>query len=71
MSQLKENDMLVITNLQQANALQALRLDRKRELLEELSEINNELNVIDKWIKMEYDKRQGTRKCPLDLEVMG
>jgi hypothetical protein len=64
MSQLKENDMLVITNLQQANALQALRLDRKRELLEELSEINNELNVIDKWIKMEYDKR-------LDLEVMG
>ena len=59
--------MLVITNLQQANALQALRLDRKRELLEELSEINNELNVIDKWIKMEYDKRQGK----LDLEVMG
>jgi uncharacterized FlaG/YvyC family protein len=59
--------MLVITNLQQANALQALRLDRKRELLEELSEINNELNVIDKWIKMEYDKRQGK----LVLEVMG
>lgn len=59
--------MLVITNLQQANALQALRLDRKRELLEELSEINNELNVIDKWIKMEYDKRQGK----LDLGVMG
>lgn len=59
--------MLVITNLQQANALQALRLDRKRELLEELSEINNELNVIDKWIKMEYDKRKGK----LDLGVIG
>lgn len=58
---------MVLTSLQQANALQALRLDRKRELLDELGEINNELAIIDKWVKAQYDMKQGK----LDLEVMG
>lgn len=58
---------MVLTSLQQANALQALRLDRKRELLDELGEINNELAIIDKWVKAQYDMKQGK----LDLEVLG
>ena len=49
----------LLTSEQAARALQAKRRDRKRELLAELSEVKNELEVIDRYIQMCYDHKQG------------
>ena len=43
---------------QQANALLALRLDTKRELLAELAEINDEIKQLENYIKMCNDNEQ-------------
>ena len=49
----------LLTSEQAARALKAKRTDRKRELLDELSEINNELNAIDRYIESCYNDKQG------------
>ena len=45
-------------NRQEANSLLALRLDTKREILEELYELNNEIKVLENYIKMCNDEQQ-------------
>lgn len=43
---------------QEANALLALRLDTKREVLAELSELNDEIKCLENYIKQCNDKDQ-------------
>lgn len=46
-------------SIQEANALIALRNDTKRELLAELNELDNELKMLENYIKQENDKKHG------------
>ena len=48
----------LLTSEQAARALQAKRRDRKRELLDELAEVNNELVIIDRYIQRCYNDKQ-------------
>lgn len=45
-------------NKQEANALLALRLDTKRQLLADLSEINDEIKQLENYIKECNDREQ-------------
>lgn len=45
-------------SIQEANALLALRNDTKRELLSDLSELDNEIKMLQNYIKQENDKKQ-------------
>ena len=45
-------------SIQEANALLALRTDTKRELLSDLSELDNEIKMLENYIKQENDKKQ-------------
>ena len=45
-------------SIQEANALLALRNDTKRELLSDLSELDNEIKMLENYIKQENDKKQ-------------